>query len=216
MMKKNIKTGMLGLVLCLALTALTGCSSGRDFEPTGNSMYVSKDGEFSTAFMVEVDQSYYTEEEMRSFCEAEVKDYNHSRGASAVAYQEEAAEEETLPVAIANFTYGTTATLVLKYASAEDYLTFNEKDETRANTLMYAAAKNTTGLPDMSFVSVADQSKIAAGSIIGDSKLKIVMIEGAINVQVQGKLVYVSENVTVTGEDTASTSASGYSYLVFK
>jgi len=28
--------------------------------------------------------------------------------------------------------------------------------------------------------------------------------------------VYVSENVTVTGEDTAITSAEEYSYLVFK
>ena len=81
---------------------------------------------------------------------------------------------------------------------------------------MFAAAKNTTGLPDMSFVSVSDSTKIAAASVIGDSKLKILMVEGAQNIQVQGKLMYVSENVNVTGEDTAVTAAEGYSYLVFK
>ena len=82
--------------------------------------------------------------------------------------------------------------------------------------LMFALAKNTTGMPDMTFVSVEDGSKIAAGSLVGDKKMKIVMVVGEQNVQVQGKLVYVSENVTVTGEDTAITAKNGYSYLVFK
>lgn len=215
-MKRNIKTGMLCLALCLVLTALAGCKSGREFAPTGNSLYVSKDGEFSTAFVEAVDQSYYTEADMLSFCEAEVKEYNQSKGATAAAYQDDAAEDETLPVAIQSFTYGEQAQLILNYASAEDYLAFNEKDESSAKSLMYAAAKNTTGLPDMLLVSVADSSKVAAGTIIGDSKLKIVMVEGALDVQVQGELVYVSENVTVTGQDTATTGAEGYSYLVFK
>lgn len=213
---KNIKTGVLALVLCLAMSALTACSAGREFAPNGNGMYVSKDGQFSTAFEEVVDQAYFTEADMLSFVEDEVKAYNKSKGASAVAYQEEAAEDEVLPVAITSFTYGEKALLILAYGSAEDYLAFNEKDETAASELMYAAAKNTTGMPDMSFVSVEDGSKIAAGSLIGESKLKIVMIAGAQNVQVQGKLMYVSENVTVTGEDTAITAESGYSYLVFK
>lgn len=215
-MRRNIRTVVLGLLVCLTLSALTACSSGRDFSPNGNGLYVSKKGVFSTAFEVTIDQSYYTEADMLAYCESEVKAYNRNAGASAVAYQSEAGKEETLPVAIESFTFGDKAQLILTYGSAADYLAFNEKDEAAADNLMYAAAKDTSNLPKMSFVSVEDGSKIDASSVIGDSKLKIVMIEGSQNVQVQGKLVYVSENVTVTGEDTAVTAESGYSYLVFK
>ena len=211
-----MKSVVMTLILCLTLSMLTACSSGREFAPNGNGMYVSKDGQFSTAFEEVVDKAYFTEADMLKFVVDEIVAYNKSKGASATAYQEEAAEKEILPVSITSFTYGDKAQLILTYASAKDYLAFNEKDEAAADELMFALAKNTTGMPDMTFVSVEDGSKIAAGSLVGDKKMKIVMVVGPQNVQVQGKLVYVSENVTVTGEDTAITAENGYSYLVFK
>ncbi len=215
---KNIKRIAVALVLCLAVSMLAACSSGREFTPNGNGMYVSKDGQISTAFEEAVDQAYFTEADMLKFVEDEIVAYNKSKGASATAYQESAAEDETLPVSITSFTYGEKAQLILAYGSAQDYLAFNEKDETAASELMFALAKNTTGMPDMTFLSVEDGTEIDADSLIGESKLKIMMIVGQQNIQVQGKLMYVSENVTVTGEDTAisGTAESGYSYLVFK
>lgn len=215
---KHVKFASLALVLCLALSMLTACSSGREFAPKGNGMYVSKDGQISTAFEEAVDQAYFTEADMLKFVVDEVVAYNKSKGASATAYQEEAAEDEVLPVSITSFTYGDKAQLILAYGSPEDYLAFNEKDEATADDLMFALAKNTTGMPDITLLSVEDGSEIPADSVIGESKLKILMIVGQQNIQVQGKLVYVSENVTVTGEDTAVSGAAetGYSYLVFK
>ena len=215
---RYMKTVVMALVLCLAMSMLTACSSGREFTPNGNGMYVSKDGLFSTAFEEVVDEAYFTEADMKKFVEDEVIAYNKSKGAPALAYQTEDAGEEALPVAITSFTYGDKAQLILTYATAKDYLAFNEKDETAANELMFALAKNTTGMPDITLISVEDGSEIHADEVIGESKLKIVMIVGAQNIQVQGKLVYVSENVTVTGEDTAITgeTRTGYSYLVFK
>lgn len=215
-MKSVRKALLLCLILCMGSAALAGCSSGAAFNPTGNSLYISKKGEISTAFVVTVDESYYSEKDMLAFCEEQVIAYNSSHGASAVAYAKEAAKDETLPVAIESLSYGSQAILILNYATGDDYVAFNEKDETAGTYLMYAAAKNTTGLPDTTFVSVEDGSKIASGSIIGDSKLKIVMLQGQLDVQVDGTLVYVSENVTVTGTNEAMTGADGYSYLIFK
>jgi len=215
---KYMKSVVMTLILCLTLSMLTACSSGREFTPNGNGMYVSKDGQFSTAFEEAVDKAYFTEADMLKFVVDEIVAYNKSKGASAVAYQEEAGEEEILPVSITSFTYGDKAQLILTYASAKDYLAFNEKDETAADELMFALAKNTTGMPDITLISVEDGSKIHADELIGEGKLKIMMIVGEQNIQVQGKLVYVTENVTVTGEDTAISGAAGtgYSYLVFK
>ncbi len=215
-MKRSIRTCAVFLALVLLLSALTGCRSGRAFEPTGDSLYISDEGVISTAFIVDVDASYYTEDDMRSFCETEVSEYNASKGASAVAYQDDAADNETLPVAIESFTYGDQAQLILTYASADDYVAFNEADPDSATSIMYAEARNTVGMPEISLVSVEDGSRVAAGSVVGDDRLKIVMIEGDVNVQVQGRLVYTSENVTVTGEDTATTGAEGSSYLIFR
>lgn len=215
-MKKIAKRVLLCLVLCLGIAALTGCSSGADFNPRTNSVYISGKGEISTAFVVNVDQSYYSKEDMQAFCEAQVIEYNRSKGASAAAYAKDAEKGETLPVAIESLSYADQAVLILNYATAEDYVAFNEKDENAASSLMFAAAKNTTGLPDTTFVSVEDGSKIASGAVIGDSKLKIVMLLGQVDIQVDGTLVYVSENVTVTGTNEAVTGADGYSYLIFK
>ena len=74
-MRRNQRTVFGCLLFCLALLCLTACgSSGREFEPNGNGMYVSSEGKISTAFEVEIDQSYFSEADMRSFCEAEVKE----------------------------------------------------------------------------------------------------------------------------------------------
>lgn len=215
-MKKITKKILLCLIACLLAAALAGCSQGESFHPTVNSLYISKKGEISTGFVVNVDQSYYSEADMLAFCEEQVIEYNRSRGASSVAYEKEAGKDETLPVAIESLSYGEQAVLILNYATAEDYVAFNEKDDNAADYLAYAAAKNTTGLPDTTFVSVEDGSRISSSSVIGDSKLKIVMLQGQVNVQVGGTLVYVSENVNVTGTGEAVTGADGYSYLIFK
>lgn len=215
-MKRFVKQIIFCLALCLGAVMFAGCGQGEDFQPTKNSLYISKKGEISTGFVVSVDQSYYSEADMLAFCEEQVIEYNRSRGASAVAYEKDAQKDETLPVAIESLTYGEKAVLILNYGSAEDYVAFNEKDDNAASYLAYAAAKNTTGLPDTTFVSVEDGSRIASASVIGDSKLKIVMLQGQVNVQVGGTLVYVSENVDVTGTGEAVTAEEGYSYLIFK
>lgn len=214
-MRKISKIGMLAGLLALMFLA-AGCRTTVAFSPKSDGLYISEDGKISSAFVVDVDQDYYSESGMKAFCEEEVIAYNRSKGASAVAYASAAEKEEVLPVAIARLDYGKKAVLVLDYAGADDYMAFNVKDETTLKTLMFAAAKNTTGLPDTTFVSVEDGSKIKSESVIGDKKLKILMIQGMIDVQVDGKIVYTSENVKVTGTNEAVTSESGYSYILFK
>jgi hypothetical protein len=216
-MNKIMKRVLLCLAGCLVICgALAGCGSKASFHPTVSSLYISDKGEISTAFIVDVDQDYYSKEDMLAFCEEEVIAYNQAKGATAAAYQKEAAKDETLPVAIDSLTYSDKATLILNYATADDYVAFNQKDDNAATSVMYAAAKNTTGLPDTTFVSVEDGSTISSSSVIGDSKLKIVMIQGQVDVQVGGSLVYVSGNVQVTGSNEAITGQDGYSYLIFK
>ncbi len=215
-MRHKGRIGISVAALAAALLVLAACSGGHSFSPTGNSLYIASDGTITSAFVEEVDQSYYNKEDMLSFCEDAVTEYNSSKGASAAAYQSDAEKNEVLPVAITDFDYGSEATLVLTYASADDYSAFNEADPAAVAMILYAPAANTTGMPDMDLVTVADGTKVAASSVIGDSKLRIVLIEGAADVEVDGTLIYVSENVTVTGDSTAETAETGYSYLVFK
>ncbi len=205
------------LAVCAAVLALSGCGSSKyAFEPEGNSLYIADDGTVSTAFVEEVDQSYYTEAGMLTFCEDSVIEYNQSQGAEAVAYQYEAEDDAVLPVSIDDFTYGDEAVLILKYASSADYVAYNGRDETAVKGILFATAKNTLALPDIPFISASGDSETDADSIIGKSGLKIVQIEGAADVQVEGKIQYTSENVTVTGSSSAVTSEKGYSYIIFK
>ena len=55
---KYMKLVVVTLVLCMTMSMLAACSSGREFSPKGNGMYVSKEGQFSTAFEEVIDKAF--------------------------------------------------------------------------------------------------------------------------------------------------------------
>ena len=108
----------------LAVSAI-GCGSVK-FDPQENSIFVKENRTVVSAEFVSIDNSEfdtprYDENEMRTFLEDTVKEYNQETCGEEAAYADDA--EGDLRVSVEEFSVeNNVAKAILNYASAEDYL----------------------------------------------------------------------------------------------
>lgn len=205
------KTPILCLTLLLAVLMLGGCSESDTFEPTANTLYIRKDGTLTEAVFDRLDKDYYNGSELQTFIEDAVKEYNSEKTGKNKAY---AGEGETLPVAVAEYlTEGTTVKLVLDFASAEDYTAFNAGhglvEDLEFTTVEHVNFGSNMKKPNGDSVDAATVSKKGAQHAV--------IATGKTLVQVQGKVTYMSGNVTKAEKNLVTIDAMDEpAYIVFK
>ncbi len=220
MIKKRRKIAAVILAALLALS-LIGCGGSSKFSPTQTSIYIRKDRTVASAEVEEFDNSSfdvqrYDEEELLAFVEEIVINYNETESGLAYAYAKETKED--LPVSITSLSVSNgMATLILNYASADDYLAFcAEQSETTIEDLIVGTVEdgNNSGL-DYSGMVKADGTEVEVSKIASSTSMTLVMIIGSATVQVQGTVRYMSAEVTLVEDDTVVTP-EGTSYIIFK
>ena len=174
------KAVQIGLISVLTVTFLTGC--GAEFSADKDTVYVQKKGTVKGANVADFDKDYYDETELSDFITDTVDTYVAKAGEGTVAIREFAVEDGI-------------AHVYLDYAGAEDYAEFNGV-EFYAGTVLDAKA-NGYDIPD-AFTAVTDTETTwdAEGN-------KIVIVGQQTQVQVDGTILFVSENASVTGKNTA-------------
>lgn len=174
------KTVQIGLLSVLAVTLLTGC--GAEFSADQDTIYVQKKGTVKGANVADFDKDYYDEAELLDFITDTVSTYVEKAGEGTVEIQEFAVDNGV-------------AHVYLDYAGAEDYADFNGV-EFYAGTVLDAKADG-HDIPD-AFTAVTDKETTwdAEGN-------KIVIVGQQTQVQVDGTILFVSANATVTGKNTA-------------
>ena len=174
------KTVQIGLLSALAVTLLTGC--GTEFSADKDTVYVQKKGTVKGANVADFDKDYYDETELSDFITDTVDTYVAKAGDGTVVIQEFAVENGV-------------AHVYLDYAGAEDYAEFNGV-EFYAGTVLDAKADG-YDIPN-AFTAVTDKETTwdAEGN-------KIVIVGQQTQVQVDGTILFVSENASVTGKNTA-------------
>lgn len=215
---KRLIAGVFAAVLSLGLTA---CSSVK-FEPTETSIFIQKDRKVVSAEIESFDNSAYAdsprykEDELKAFVEDAVITYNSENGGAAKAYVEEKGEE--LPVAVESLTVAdNTATLLLDFASADDYLLFNgTADAAPVKDLIIGTVQDgvNSGLDFSSMVN-ADGTDADLDKLTSSSKYSLVSVTGSTVMKVEGKVVYMSAGVTLKDEHTVVTT-DDTSYIIFK
>lgn len=173
-MIRKIRHAVLAIVLCLGM--LTGCGSGVSADES--TIFVKKDGTVVSVDVEKFDTDAYDEQGLKSYVEQTVSDYNGENGKNQVKLKSLSVKDGQ-------------AKLTLQYATAADYRKLNGIDFF-AGTLAEALAAGYTF--DADFASVKDGVPVAcdAGEFINDSSYKVVIIKGNTNVQVKGKIAYVS------------------------
>lgn len=203
----------LGVCVALLLTVLLlgGCSESDVFEPTTDTLYIRKDGTLTEAVFDTLDKDYYDSSELRTFVEDAVKEYNNTNAGKNKAY---AAEEEILPVAVAEYlAEGRSVKLVLNYASVEDYTAFNAGHGLGGDLEYTTVAHVNFG----SNMTKPNGDEVDAATVSKKSEHHVVIATGKTLIQIQGKVTYMSENATKVEKNLVSIDAMDEpAYIVFK
>lgn len=191
-MRNGWKAGIAAL-LCAGM--LAGCGTSVDAD--ASLVYVDKKGAVTSVDVENLDANSYDETEFKDFVDKTVEEYNAVNGKNAVKAEGITVEEGV-------------AKLQMKYKTAQDYAAFNGI-EFYAGTVVDSLAAGYTY--DTDFVKVEDGQVTGTASkqeIYAEEGLKVVIIRANTNVQVEGKICYVStENVRLAGPDSVSIR-SGY------
>ncbi len=186
-MRNGWKAGIAAL-LCAGM--LAGC--GKSVEADASLVYVDKKGAVTSVDVESLDVNTYDETEFEAFVDEAVEEYNAVNGKNSVKSEGITVEEGV-------------AKLQMKYKTAEDYAAFNGI-EFYAGTVVDSLAAGYTY--DTDFVKVEDGTATGTASkqeIYAEEGLKVVIIRANTNVQVEGKICYVStENVRLAGPDSVS------------
>lgn len=185
-------------ILCAALCVgvLAGCGSTVDADT--DMVFVDKKGGVTSVDVETLDKEYYDEEELKSYVDDAVAEYNDQNGRNSV---------RVLDLSVENGT----AKLKMEYKTAEDYSSFNGIELYQGKVVSALAAGYDFAVD---FVSVEDGAVSGTASreeIYADDDLQAVIIKANTDVTVDGDICFVSsENVRLTGTDSVSIR-EGYS-----
>lgn len=214
-MRKTIIAGLLVVVMGMLLA---GCSGKVEFKPEESSIFIHRDGKV-TGYTREdgYDKSYYSLDELKNdYVVPAVAGYNTSQAGLAFAYADET--EEQLPVSIEQleFTDGV-AKMRLEYATAADYLAFNENQLEEDALFTVCAIADASSGSRAAWVKCSDGSSVDSATALAVKKnYYFVELNFASVVQVEGTLVYLTDNAMKVNGNTFLSDGSETVYAVFK
>ena len=217
---KKIAAAFAAAAFALSLTA---CSLfGHSYDPTQTGIYIASDKTITSAEITDFDNSdyetpRYDEDEALTFIQDTVKAYNKEKVNQEVYSSKDA--ETAIPVELDSFKVSdAVSTLLLKFASAQDYLDFfGTTDATPIKTLVVGTVADgiSSGLDFAGMVDVEGQSA-AADTIKAETEYTLVMVAGETEVQTEGKIVYYSSSLTKTDDYTVVSNSDDISFIIFK
>ncbi|MGN0242749.1 MAG: hypothetical protein ACI4CT_01665 [Lachnospiraceae bacterium] len=191
-----MKKRCLCILLLILLLMLSGCLnpisklrfSGQDSTIT----MLREDGSLDSIYVEKFDEPFYDEDELKEYIDGEIEQMNHNRGKESVKRASFQVKEGI-------------AKLYLKYDSVDSYNEFNV-------TSFYSGSLDDTELKGPLFDLSGKQVQVEEL----DRSLKLISTEEAIQVQVPGRILYVSEGVTIEKDDVAVMSQDGISYILYE
>lgn len=206
-----MKKARMILVTAVAASMLSGCSrfgSASSFSPEQTSVFVTRDGTFSSALVETYEKDYYDGQELQDFIEEAVAVYNaaHQEGDVTLA---SCTMEEGKAVA------------VFDYASGEALQNFSSENADASLQLSSVEMMSVSDglvagkVSDGTWIQAKDGSGVSLDTVTKKGSLNLVAAEGTAVIQTEGKIQYYSGNVTLQDEFTAAISG-GKAYLVFK
>lgn len=211
------KIGKLAALIAAAALVATGCAKeakSAGFSPDTSSVYVTRGGAVTGAVVEKLENDYYDEAGLKASVEEDLAGLNAASGSGG---------EAAVSVKECSIKDGV-AKLLIDFKDGETYGLYMEQfgDEDGTNRITGLSVTDTAGalangdLEDTVFHKASGDSKEIAVSDIAKEKLYVAVTEGPGLLQTEGKIRYVSENVTVTGDTTAQTPDEGKAVIVFQ
>ena len=199
---KNRIAGIVMAAAAVVSLTLLGCGS-EDQDVT--SVSVNKNGEIDTTVVEDFDKDYYSLDDLAKMSDEEVSSYNSANGAGAVKAGKPSENKDKKVIQ------------KITYASYNDYAKFNNSQFFCGTVADASAAGYNLGT---SLKDASDSAKTVTGDeVISQMKDKHILItDEATHISVYGRILYVSEGVTVTGRKAADISKDmdGTGYIIFE
>lgn len=187
------------VLIASASVLLTGCSiTGRKaWTPRENAaISIDRKGKITEYLSDELDQPYYSFDELKSMLDQEAAAYNAEHGADRVTVK--LAEQEENRV-----------NLTLSYESGEDYAAFNNI-EFYYGSMINAQLEGY--LFDGFYKEIQDgvvvDEKVDGSEVFEDMADSVVIVRAPLEVQVPGDICFVSSNAEVLRPDVVAASGS--------
>lgn len=214
-----MKKAIIALCMMLVLGAvLAGCSGKVEFTPEESSIFIQRSGSVTGYTKEEgYDKNYYSLDELTNdYVVPAVMKYNSENANLAFAYEEDT--EDKLPIAIKELTLEDgAAAMKLEYATAADYLAFNANQLDADAVFNVCAVADAASGSNVNWVKSADGSAVDVATALKAKKnYYFVELSFAATVQVEGKLVYLSDNAAAVDDNTFRTDGEKPAYAVFK
>lgn len=210
---KWIKMIACALLICVVVWGCGESAAGTEeaAAAAGTEIEVLKDGSILETITEEFQKEYYDETNLRDMLLAEVESFNEGR------------EDGNITVDKFESTGGR-LTVEVKYPSADIYTAYNT-DPYNHKTLFcgtIAEAQEAGYDFNISLTDVKGEKTIGKEDILGMGSSQILIAESPSRVKVTGKILYVGENVTVSGKNRADMQSdengesTGRYYVVYK
>lgn len=186
-MKKTI-----GMILLLALLGgiLSGCGDDKDADIS--TLFVDKKGQIVEVSVGDFQKDNYDAEEFEQYVKSTVEAYD---GEGTVELSSVSVDEGT-------------AKLKMEYSDSDTYAAFTGQ-ELFAGTVVSAVAKGYDFNEEFTMVNEGTATDVASrDDVLGNDEYRVVILQMAEDVTVEGTIVYVSAGVTVKSEDTATVKPS--------
>ncbi len=191
---KKLAAIMLAVVLCVG--TLAGC--GKDYSANESTVFVLKNGKVVSTDVEDFGSSY-DQKALEKYIDDSISTYNDENGKDSVKLKKLSIEKKK-------------ATLILEYASTDDYKSFNGID-LFAGTVTEALAAGYDFNVDFASIKDSKATECSKDQIIDSSDLKVVIYNGTSNINVNGTIAYASVDSTKLVDKSTVAISNEYNLL---
>lgn len=178
---------------------LTACGD-KEFTADTNTLYIKEDGTMTEASFELFEESYYDETELEKYVKDEVYAYNYKNVKEAIAVDKVEVQDAV-------------AAVYLTYQTVEDYIAFNDA-EIFSGTVREAMDAGYDF--ETEFREYSKEEKAGLLEVTENSSNKILILDAAVDVRIDGTICFVSSNVQKKDKKNVSLTQGGLSYIIYK
>lgn len=193
---KKWKTG----VSILALAAILTACGDKELTVDTNTLYIKTDGTMTEASFELFQEEYYDAAELEKYVKDEVYAYNYKNVKEAINVDKVEVKDKV-------------AAVYLTYQSVDDYIAFNEA-ELFAGTVKEAMDEGYDF--EVEFKEYSKEDKAGILDVTENSQDRILILDAAVDVRVDGTICYVSSNVQKKDKKNVSLTQGKLSYIIYK
>jgi len=196
------------LKICILISIfscmLTGCgkSDTEKYDADKNTIFVESDSSVINTITDTLDGEHHDAAELEEYTKTEIEGYNYGILEEAISLVSFGSE-------------GDNVKLIMKYANAEHYFTFNQ-EELYIGSI--SSAMDEGYLFETGFVDYKELKDVALIEALNDTSLKVFIMEPAEEtvVKLSGKVAYISSHVTQIDKKTVQIPANCRSYIIYE